>query len=842
MWSRPLRPRWRAVIGAALLLPLLPVPGPERALTTAVAQAPPAAKIDEFLVVDCLLPGQVRRLGSKMTILTARRAMKTSQRDCEIRGGEYVAFDRANYATALKVWLPLAEGGDTAAQTYVGEIYEKGLGVPPDHGVAAQWYRKASDAGFARAAINLGYLYERGLGVPRDQTAALNLYRKAAGQSPVTFQITPSEETAAEVQRLRSEIADLRRQLQAREQEADRAQRELDTARRSLEQRRTEADAERAELARLRQALAESRGKEQTAAAGQQGLERAVAEREARIAERERELERSRVEAERQRADADRERAELARLRRELDDLRTKERTATTRVRDLERAVTDREARLADRERETADRARIEAERQRADAERDRAELVRLRQELDAVRARERTATGGQRDLERAVAEREAKIGAREREIGELRTTIGKIESESAARRTTLEKEAVTLRASLTKLEGEMAAARRDASRPAPPPVAKAPDASPIIELIEPELVATRDPGIQSAHVAAASNNVVVVGRVQSAGGIKSFTVNGKEEAVDSRNLFKAQVAMRGSEERVRIVAVDGAGRKSTLDFFLVDPGARRAVAGGDEAVRIGHTRTGAVNFGNYHALVIGINDYRLMRPLRTAVQDAREIGRVLSSEYGFKTTVLVNASRYDILSALNTLRERLTERDNLLIYYAGHGQLDQLNQRGHWLPVDAEPDSSANWISNIAITDVLNAMTTRQLLVVSDSCYSGALTRSAIGQLEPGMTEQQLAHVMMSMAQKRSRMVLTSGGLEPVLDGGGGVHSLFARTFLDLLKSNQGVLPGQELFRHLRVRVAAQAERAQVSQVPEYAPIKYAGHESGDFFFVRTN
>ena len=57
----------------------------------------------------------------------------------------------------------------------------------------------------------------------------------------------------------------------------------------------------------------------------------------------------------------------------------------------------------------------------------------------------------------------------------------------------------------------------------------------------------------------------------------------------------------------------------------------------------------------------------------------------------------------------------------------------------------------------------------------------------------------------------------------------------------LNMLRANQGVLPGQEMFRHLQVRVASQAERAQVSQVPEYAPIKYAGHESGDFFFVRA-
>jgi len=132
--------------------------------------------------------------------------------------------------------------------------------------------------------------------------------------------------------------------------------------------------------------------------------------------------------------------------------------------------------------------------------------------------------------------------------------------------------------------------------------------------------------------------------------------------------------------------------------------------------------------------------------------------------------------------------------------------------------------------------------MTTRQILVVSDSCYSGALTRSALGQLDAGLNDQQMAQVLFSMSQKRARMVLTSGGLEPVLDGGGGgSHSVFARNFLDLLRANQGVLPGQELFRHLRLRVASQAERVRQSQVPEYAPIKYAGHEAGDFVFVRS-
>jgi hypothetical protein len=82
--------------------------------------------------------------------------------------------------------------------------------------------------------------------------------------------------------------------------------------------------------------------------------------------------------------------------------------------------------------------------------------------------------------------------------------------------------------------------------------------------------------------------------------------------------------------------------------------------------------------------------------------------------------------------------------------------------------------------------------------------------------------------------------MVLTSGGLEPVLDTLGGEHSLFAQAFLDALSRNEGVLTGQELFQFVLPKVTTAAGRVDFRQVPEYAPIKFAGHECGDFFFVR--
>ncbi len=124
--------------------------------------------VNKLQIVDCLLPGQIRQLGQSFTYVTTRRPVRTTAADCELRGGEYVAFDRANYATALKTWQPKANEGDAEAQFYVGEIYEKGLGIAPDYDLAVLWYNKAAEQGYSSAMVNLGYLYEKGFGVPQD--------------------------------------------------------------------------------------------------------------------------------------------------------------------------------------------------------------------------------------------------------------------------------------------------------------------------------------------------------------------------------------------------------------------------------------------------------------------------------------------------------------------------------------------------------------------------------------------------------------------------------------------------------------------------------------------------
>lgn len=90
------------------------------------------------------------------------------------------AYSRKDYATALKIWKPLAEQGHANAQFDLGVIYDNGDGVPQDYAEAVKWYRMAAEQGYATAQFNLGVLYAKGEGVPQDNAEAVKWYRMAA--------------------------------------------------------------------------------------------------------------------------------------------------------------------------------------------------------------------------------------------------------------------------------------------------------------------------------------------------------------------------------------------------------------------------------------------------------------------------------------------------------------------------------------------------------------------------------------------------------------------------------------------------------------------------------------
>ncbi len=755
----------------------------------AAAAKPKVRNAEDMLIVDCLLPGQVRKLGAQASFMSARRPIRTTQADCEIRGGEYVAFDRANYQTALKVWMDQANAGSAEAQNYVGEIYMKGLGTAPDYDMAAVWFKKSAAQGFNRAKTNLGYLYEQGLGVEKDATRALNLYREASGitgddllfASTVQVQLEARdseigalrqtvEEQQREAETLRSQVKDLQSQVRSRRDALQGAQRELQATQAKLAEARKATGADFGEVDRQRAALGE---------------------REAEVARLTAALQAERDASERRRADVER----------QLADLKTREASAQgagsseslARIREQAAALTASLAQVTER------------------AEEMQAQLASNQSLLDAEKQK----------YEARIAELEAAAAGRKQEDWELMKLL---ENQLAAR----ESEIRTQQAQIVLLEQRAAVASGGLIA-----------AAPTLEIIDPPLTVTR--GRPSAMLSRAPGRQSMTGKVSNPQAVTALTVNGTPVVLGENGLFRASIDVQPGGSIVKVAAIDKRGASGILEFSMVPQvdaggGALPAPsAGASSGLPAG------VKLGNYHAIVIGNNSYQsgTYQPLQSAVNDATAVAQMLRDRYGYKTNLVLNASRFEILSALNDARESLGPDDNLLVYYAGHGELSDDGQQGYWIPVDGQPGMSNTWISNGAISSILETMKAKQVMVVADSCYSGSMTRSAFPNLDGGASGEQRSAWVKSMAAGRARTALTSGGIQPVLDSGSGKHSFFARAFLNALEDNNRLLEAQGLYREISSSLALAAINAPISQVPEYAPIRHAGHESGEFFFL---
>ena len=155
-------------------------------------------------------------------------------------------------------------------------------------------------------------------------------------------------------------------------------------------------------------------------------------------------------------------------------------------------------------------------------------------------------------------------------------------------------------------------------------------------------------------------------------------------------------------------------------------------------------------------------------------------------------------------------------------------------------LPRNAEPlPETTFWVQNEQVTAQLGRLPAKRVLVIADSCYAGLLS-SDPGFLTLDQTGPISAEYVRIKLPNRSRMLIASGGDEPVLDSEGAENSVFARRLTEVLETNPaGHMPAFQLFAQIRTRVQAASAHSSIVQHPEFKSIKAAGHELGDFFFV---
>jgi hypothetical protein len=338
--------------------------------------------------------------------------------------------------------------------------------------------------------------------------------------------------------------------------------------------------------------------------------------------------------------------------------------------------------------------------------------------------------------------------------------------------------------------------------------------------------------------VATSLSRVTVTGRATDASGVKDVLVQGRAARLDEQGNFAAEVPLKAGENRITVEAVDVNGNRGTNDFTLrrESPAASNAHTPPPSAHGVRPSADAVAPFapGRFYALVIGINEYKNLPRLKTAEADAQAVAAVLRERLGFEVELLLNATRQQIVGALNRYRRELDSTSNLLIYYAGHGYFDRAVEKAYWLPVNAALQDNVDWISADDVTVNIKGISARHILVVSDSCYSGTIVRSITPRAAPPAVRERY---LRRMLEGRSRTLIASGGNEPVADGGAGGHSVFASALLrGLAQTERDTFTAEELFySYIRESVAGRSD-----QTPEYNPLRNSGHESGDFVFFR--
>lgn len=235
---------------------------------------------------------------------------------------------------------------------------------------------------------------------------------------------------------------------------------------------------------------------------------------------------------------------------------------------------------------------------------------------------------------------------------------------------------------------------------------------------------------------------------------------------------------------------------------------------------------------GKNYLLVIGIDRYKNGIPsLYNAVKDARTFKQLLQEQYQFEPDCMQelldeNATKDAIVEAFDQLMHRLTDQDNLIFYYSGHGEYYQPIQRGYWIPSDAHLERRTTYISNADIVDYIKVMKARHVVGIVDSCFSAALF--AQKKLRPETSRQ---------FSLPSRYLITAGRLEPVSDGSMGDNSPFAKSLLDQLRYND---KDHIWVSELAYKVVHGTQYNSDKQLPQGEPLQNVGHQGGEFVFLR--
>lgn len=303
----------------------------------------------------------------------------------------------------------------------------------------------------------------------------------------------------------------------------------------------------------------------------------------------------------------------------------------------------------------------------------------------------------------------------------------------------------------------------------------------PEIQILSPEYSDQR--GFQPI-INSSTESILVSGRVTDPSGVTEVQVNdiGVEFTEDR---FETTVSLVEGNNLIRVIATDTWDNQSVKEIIVQPPPPTR----------------------KDYALLFAVDTYDHLPKLRYPLRDARNIKQDLENIYGFQVELIQNPTKADILRELHKYAQKeYAPEDQLLIFFAGHGDFDKVTNMGYLVSQDTKKTKDdpyrISYFSHSYFRDLIDRMSCEHIFLVMDTCYSGTFDeRLAMrGEGEDLFRSLSQADVTRILTYT-TRWYLTSGA-EKVPD-----KSLFVRALLEALRSKGGrdnILTIKEILTYL--------------------------------------
>ena len=235
----------------------------------------------------------------------------------------------------------------------------------------------------------------------------------------------------------------------------------------------------------------------------------------------------------------------------------------------------------------------------------------------------------------------------------------------------------------------------------------------------------------------------------------------------------------------------------------------------------------------NAYAIVVGIEQYRQKLPKADfAAHDAQVVNGYLTKVMGLQEENIAlllddHAARTDLVKYVEKwLPNRVEKGDTVFIYFSGHGAPNPKTGEAYLVPYDGDPayiDTTGYPLKRLY--EQLATLPAKEVIVMLDSCFSGAGGRSVIAK---GMRPMGLSVETPVLAKGKTVVLAASSGdqVSSTYDAKG--HGLFTYFMLKGLQgeadqNKDGAVDLQEVYDYLRPQVERIARREYNNeQIPQ--------------------